>query len=69
MKETIRIENEQNEAPKSSLQELTGKEGDIIVSSVRGKNFERTEISQDMKGEVPDPRIGGAKIMFDSRFD
>lgn len=51
------------------MQDLTGKEGDIIVSSVKGRNFERTEVSQDMSGEVPDPRIGGAKIMFDSRFD
>lgn len=34
----------------------------------KAKNFERVEVSSSLE-EVPDPRIHGAKIIFDSRLD
>lgn len=41
---------------------------DRTVSVKHGKNFDRIEVSNSMD-DVPDPRIHGAKIIFDSRMD
>lgn len=44
------------------------KSGDRTVEIQKGKDYERIEVSQDLQ-EVPDPRILGTKIIFDSRLD
>ena len=41
---------------------------DKVVQIKQGKNFERIEVSNSLE-EVPDPRIHGAKVIFDSRLD
>lgn len=44
------------------------RDDDKIVLIKKGKGFERMEIDQQVK-DAPDPRIHGAKIVFDSRLD
>ena len=39
-----------------------------IIQVKKGKDFERVEVSSSLD-DVPDPRIHGAKIIFDSRLD
>jgi len=44
------------------------KEDGLKVSHVQGQDYEQVEVSSGA-GDVPDPRIGGTSIFFDSRLD
>lgn len=44
------------------------KEDDITIQYKTTKDYERVEVEHDIN-EAPDPRIHGAKIIFDSRLD
>lgn len=43
------------------------KTSEIMVRRLQEADYEQVEISH--KSESPDPRVGGTKIIFDSRFD
>ena len=40
--------------------------GDTQVLEVQGDGYSQTEISH--KADTPDPRVGGTKIIFDTRL-
>jgi hypothetical protein len=45
-------------------------DGQMEVSVIKGGNFEQVQVSQGgAVSDNPDPRVGGAKIIFDSRLD
>jgi hypothetical protein len=44
------------------------KQDDTTISYQTGSGFERVEVDQKL-ADTPDPRIHGAKIIFDSRLD
>lgn len=45
-------------------------DGQMEVSVIKGENFEQLQISQGgAVSKIQDPRVGGAKIIFDSRLD
>lgn len=45
-------------------------DGQMEVSVIKGENFEQLQISQGgAVSAIQDPRVGGAKIIFDSRLD
>ena len=43
-------------------------EGGIEVSLIKGEDYEQVKVSKGA-GSVPDPRIAGPSIYFDSRLD
>ena len=59
---------EENTDVDNIIKEELLRDEDKIISIQKGKNFDRMEITQQLD-EVPDPRIHGAKIIFDSRLD
>jgi hypothetical protein len=42
-------------------------EGELKVKETKGEGFTTLEVSH--KSDSPDPRVGGTKIIFDSRLD
>jgi len=42
-------------------------EGELKVKETKGDGYTTLEVSH--KNESPDPRVGGTKIIFDSRLD
>lgn len=58
----------ENEDVDKIIKEELMKDEDHTVLRKTGKGFERVEVTQTMK-DSPDPRVHGAKIIFDSRLD
>lgn len=50
------------------IKEELRKQDGTVISFEKGDNYERVEVEQKYR-ETPDPRIHGAKIIFDSRMD
>jgi len=42
-------------------------QGELKVKETKGDGFSTLEVSH--KSESPDPRVGGTKIIFDTRLD
>jgi hypothetical protein len=47
---------------------LKKEENGLEVIYIKGSNYEQVKISTN-SGAVPDPRVGGSSIIFDSRLD
>ena len=50
------------------IKEELMRDEDHTIHLKKGQGFERVEVTQTMK-DSPDPRVHGAKIIFDSRLD
>lgn len=44
------------------------KDGDLEVKFIKSGNYEQVQVLSGAQ-DNPDPRVGGSKIIFDSRLD
>ena len=70
----LRPSSEENNARVSEDGKVVKREriedGQMEVSIIKGDNYEQVQVSQGgAVSSIQDPRVGGAKIIFDSRLD